>query len=517
MAHDNALRMLFMSQREGIDGLQDTNESMVAELVLSGALQTPGCTAAFRAVDRGHFWPAAEGGRDLAYADMPLRSGRLHLSAPHIYARAIESLSPLDAGMSFLNVGSGTGYFNSIVSELIGPLAINHGVEIWPEAVAHARERCQLIGKQHIEHTRGNVYELDVGSTMRYDRIYLGACANSRSKYLYRLLEVGGILIGPFQAGHTQQLRRVVRRTETQFHVEVLGSVQFSTLVEPSPPAAAAFAPPDRAFAAAPIIQRHRLGSEDRSPLGLQGVPFTFALRELPWSPERSRGFPASFGRVVMVALTCRPRDTCKPFLPPEVWVRHVLPWCPRCWFEASRGAEESEAPALLGMAELTPAKSKAAADEQSDDDMSTAAVTSADASSTAATPESGPIDPPGDLESMQGSPTREPAPAPQFDEMSGDTLFEVFGDGQRHAIGGADDPDDRQLEDPPGLVVPLHVLQLLLANARGRRVMDDSDEDGADSEEGDGEEEMELDEAPSANVAEDSHIEADSFDMAGV
>ena len=39
-----------------------------------------------QAVDRGHFWPATAG--DLAYADMPLRHGRLHLSAPHIYGKA---------------------------------------------------------------------------------------------------------------------------------------------------------------------------------------------------------------------------------------------------------------------------------------------------------------------------------------------------------------------------------------------------------------------------------------------
>ena len=29
-------------------------------------------------------------------------------------------------------------------------------------------------------------YQLNVRETMRYDRIYLGACANPRSKYLYR-------------------------------------------------------------------------------------------------------------------------------------------------------------------------------------------------------------------------------------------------------------------------------------------------------------------------------------------
>ena len=34
--------------------------------------------------------------------------------------------------MSFLNIGSGTGYFNCIVSEFTKADAANHGVEIWP-------------------------------------------------------------------------------------------------------------------------------------------------------------------------------------------------------------------------------------------------------------------------------------------------------------------------------------------------------------------------------------------------
>merc|ERR1719478_35826 len=207
---------------------------MVQELEDSGTLTTPACVAAFQAVDRQHFW--VPGGAELAYADMPLRHGRLHQSAPHIYARALESLMPLKPGMSFLNVGSGTGYFSSIISELCGADAISDGIDIWPETIAHARECCQRLDKEHITFTEGNVYQLDVEQGMRYDRIYLGACANAKSKYLYRLLEVGGILVGPFQAGHMQQLRRVVRRTEAHFGVEVLNSVQFTMLVEPPAP-----------------------------------------------------------------------------------------------------------------------------------------------------------------------------------------------------------------------------------------------------------------------------------------
>merc|ERR1719446_1285495 len=204
---------------------------MVQELERAGALRTPECIAAFKAIDRQHFWVESR----LAYADMPLRHGRLHQSAPHIYARALESMMPLKPGMSFLNVGSGTGYLSSIVSELCGPDAVSDGIDIWPENVAHARECCRQLGKDHITFTEGNVYQLDVEQGMRYDRIYLGACANAKSKYLYRLLEVGGILVGPFQAGHMQQLRRVVRRTETRFSVEVLELVRFASLIEPVP------------------------------------------------------------------------------------------------------------------------------------------------------------------------------------------------------------------------------------------------------------------------------------------
>jgi len=234
---DNTPWFLFMSHDDDARGQPTSNAGMVDGLRHSRTLQSKECTDAFLAIDRRHFWTEGSGEREFVYADTPLRSGKLHLSAPHIYAKALESLMPLKPGMSFLNVGSGTGYFNSIVSELIGGMATNHGIDIWPETVAHSRRRCAALGKASIEFTVGNAYQLDVGVTTRYDRIYLGACANSRSKYLYRLLEVGGVLIGPFQAGRsTQQLRRVVRQTESHFLVEVLGSVQFASLVEPAPP-----------------------------------------------------------------------------------------------------------------------------------------------------------------------------------------------------------------------------------------------------------------------------------------
>mmetsp|Transcript_93927 Transcript_93927/g.274960 ORF Transcript_93927/g.274960 Transcript_93927/m.274960 type:complete len:422 (-) Transcript_93927:109-1374(-) len=295
-----------------------TNQAMVENLRRSGALRSPECVAAFKAVDRGHFW--VEGSGPLAYTDMPLRHGRLHQSAPHIYARALEALLPLTPGLSFLNVGSGTGYFSSLVGELLGEASINDGIDIWPETLAHAAERCRQLGKRRIEFTLGNVYELDLNLGMRYDRIYLGACASTRAKYLYGLLEVGGILVGPFQVGHGQQLCRVVRESETQFKVEHLSSVHFAVLIEP----------------AAPFEQKGFVDVDaDSLPLvGLPGVPFTFALRQQPWSLERSWAYPEPFRRVASAALRGGRADLRAACLPPELWERHVLPWCPRWWFD---------------------------------------------------------------------------------------------------------------------------------------------------------------------------------------
>jgi len=434
------------------------NNTMVDELVESNSLHSEEAIAAFKTVDRGHFWPSQGG--DLAYADMPLRHGRLHLSAPHIYAKALESLMPLRPGMSFLNVGSGTGYFNCIVSEFIGSAAANHGVDIWPETVGHARECSAQLGKSTVDYTLGNVYQLNVNETMRYDRIYIGACANSRSKYLYSLLEVGGILIGPFQMGHSQQLRRVIRQTECHFFVEVLGSVQFACLVEP--PAElpvpngqhAATETPSGATTPATISSGDGTSTdESKNPLGLPGVPFTYCLQETPWTPTRSWLYPASFKQAVAVGLLCRPQGEGAVGLPVEIWIKHIIPWCSRRWFDAP-------VPLTLPPSMCTAEQKGEDGEDGSNDGASTRAPSSRP-SSVHTTPESGPSQPPVDILMQEPS---------DFTWDGENTLFEVWSNGLRHAIGADGDPDDFRPDADSRMAVPLRVLQLLAEEAATRR-----------------------------------------------
>lgn len=277
-----------------------------------------------------------------------------------------------------------------------------------------------MLGKQSIDLFNGNLYQLDVQKSMRYDRIYLGACANSKSKYIYELLEVGGVLVGPFQkASGEQNLRRVTRRSESRFDTEILDFVRFAPLREPNP---------DR--------EDLRRGLGCRTP-GLPGVRFTFSLMHRPWSPDTFFLFPASFRR--MVAQVDLLRSRCmgmRCFLPSEVWLQHIFPWCTRWWFEPSRnGLCITKASPPLSFA---PAPRKAVDD--SDTEVSTQAPSST-ASGLRLTPELGPVA----MEELSELPPPHQLPQAEAEQALhlGGVMVEVFSNGHRHQVGIDQDPDD--------------------------------------------------------------------------
>eukprot|EP00929_Paragymnodinium_shiwhaense_P104306 TRINITY_DN68616_c0_g1_i1.p1 TRINITY_DN68616_c0_g1~~TRINITY_DN68616_c0_g1_i1.p1 ORF type:complete len:561 (-),score=104.94 TRINITY_DN68616_c0_g1_i1:112-1794(-) len=412
-----------------------SNMQMVDELESSGALRMPECIRAFRSVDRGHFW--VEGAGEIAYQDTPLRQGRLHQSAPHIYARALEALMPLTPGMSFLNVGSGTGYFSTLVSELIGDHAVNDGVDVWPENISHAVDRCRRLGKQGLEFTLGNIYQVDVEQGMRYDRIYIGACANSRSKYLYGLLEVGGVLVGPFQSGHGQQLRRVVRTSETRFSVEVLNAVQFATLIEPP---VTAVSEGRAAGNGITVLESEYLR------MGLPGVPFTFALRERPWSLERNKAYPEEYQNVVAAVLQGVAASHGELCLPPEVWSKHILPACPRRWFEQAQPSSPTSQSAAFAMLALAGEAAKRALRLRSLSNCTTNDGGSAHVSRASSTRTSRASSVANDADPETGLTAS--AQSPLLEDSGRSVLFEAFSNGQAHAIGDGNDPDDLNGEE---------------------------------------------------------------------
>ena len=145
----------------------------------------------------------------MAHADQPLREEHVHISAPHIYAAALEALE-LEAGssQSFLNLGSGTGYLSCIVANVLGPRSVHVGVEVSLPTMQHAQESLHQwqaanpdVHVPPLEMIHGNALHIDVEqgeAVTGFDRIYIGATVPRRKLHrIAQLLKPGGILVGP--------------------------------------------------------------------------------------------------------------------------------------------------------------------------------------------------------------------------------------------------------------------------------------------------------------------------------
>lgn len=95
----------------------EDNDDLIDNLKEAQYIRTEKVEQAFRAIDRGDYY--LNGYRDSAYKDLAWKHGNIHLSAPCIYSEVMEALK-LQPGLSFLNLGSGTGYLSTMVGLIIG-------------------------------------------------------------------------------------------------------------------------------------------------------------------------------------------------------------------------------------------------------------------------------------------------------------------------------------------------------------------------------------------------------------
>lgn len=92
------------------------NDELVDILRILGYIKSKKVERVFRAVDRGDYVLAAH--REAAYKDLSWKIGNIHLSAPCVYGKVMEGLS-LESGLSFLNLGSGTGYLSTMAGLIL--------------------------------------------------------------------------------------------------------------------------------------------------------------------------------------------------------------------------------------------------------------------------------------------------------------------------------------------------------------------------------------------------------------
>ena len=213
-------------------------------------------------VDRAAFAPA--GHDDRAFDDAPLRATEaasgcvVHLSAPSIYAAALEALGLDEVSrwrrqLSFLNLGSGSGYLSALAAALLGEGCVHVCVELDAALAARSRATLAALGRGPVPALRdvqvvcASAFDVDVDLSMKFDRIYVGAGArHGDARRFGRLLKPDGRLVGPFEDdfeprppwGLPQALLRVTRLRALEgfdeFELDDLLPVQFSNLVRPA-------------------------------------------------------------------------------------------------------------------------------------------------------------------------------------------------------------------------------------------------------------------------------------------
>lgn len=92
------------------------NDDFVDNLIDLNYIRTKKIEQVFRAVDRADYFLSSH--KDCAYKGFAWKHGNIHLSAPCIYCEVMEHLD-LRPGFSFLNLGSGTGYLNTMAGLML--------------------------------------------------------------------------------------------------------------------------------------------------------------------------------------------------------------------------------------------------------------------------------------------------------------------------------------------------------------------------------------------------------------
>ena len=189
-----------------------------------------------------------------------------------------------------------------MVAQLIGPNAVHYAVELQPGLVASSRDKFSSLpncGRVQVVHA--SCLALHASSSMQFDRIYVGAGADeAAATVLFRMLTVGGVLVGPFSGPDSaQRMLRVRRLGETTFAVDEVMQVQFTPLVGPP------------------------LSADGRTAQPLAPV----ALEAPRWSADTHEQFPKAHRDAVRACLLSHARDeSTLSVLPKEVLMQVLLP-----------------------------------------------------------------------------------------------------------------------------------------------------------------------------------------------
>ncbi|KAF9104946.1 hypothetical protein BGX27_009867 [Mortierella sp. AM989] len=199
-----------------------SNSDLVNRLADAKLIVSDKVKQAMLAVDRGNFskfkpYEASELGNDA-----PQTIGyNSTISAPHMHAAALETLSPfLFPGARALDIGSGSGYLTVCMAQMVGPQGHVIGVEHIPELVDQATKNTMKDHPEYIQEGRVAFHSADgrIGFPQggHYDAIHVGAAADTLHKELLDQLKAPGRMFIPVCDGGGQAIFVVDKDEEGQ-------------------------------------------------------------------------------------------------------------------------------------------------------------------------------------------------------------------------------------------------------------------------------------------------------------
>jgi protein-L-isoaspartate(D-aspartate) O-methyltransferase len=162
-----------------------------------------------------------------AYEDNSLPIGfNQTISQPFVVARMTESLLAAGKPERVLEIGTGSGYQTSILSQLVTKV---YTVERIQGLLDKARSTLRTIGARNVQfkHDDGNIGWSDRGP---FDGIIVTASPSHIPEELIEQLALGGRLLIPVGAGTKQKLL-LVKKTQEGIEKEVLEDVTFVRLL----------------------------------------------------------------------------------------------------------------------------------------------------------------------------------------------------------------------------------------------------------------------------------------------
>jgi len=329
------------------------NTEMVDKLTRFGVITSDHVENGFRRVDRKFFVP--RGNESIAHSDQPLKQGNVHISAPHIYGSAIEALDLIpNSALSFLNIGSGTGYISCVVAEILGPDSLNYGIELHDDVIEHCKTSIAKWRPATVQDANGgstfrfvnattdihiikgnglNIVKSMGEGVVGFDRIYIGAAVDKEDlANIIELLSPGGILVGPVDDELVKVVRDgvIARRLEEDMEV---GDEDLSDLNEE--------------------FTSQILSGVRFAPLAMSPVINTVIPSNV-WRPSNQRSYPSEFKRATMQLLMCSNSDLVQPIrlpsedervnasalLPRTIWLE-ILSYTHRKWFQPEQNETE--------------------------------------------------------------------------------------------------------------------------------------------------------------------------------